>query len=191
MNNILDGFTERLYVQVIQALQAAYVNVPAANRAAGADIVTAELDDIIRVVAAYGRPMIMGFHNVIEKLNNIIGGASTFQPNIPTADLDEIRGNGFVSIYKGTPVVKLPNYIINEKTNDEWLLDESKLFVLPAGERPVKVALKGDLHMQEIVHPTGSTEWNAHKMLGVGILLNNHIGVYVDTEEGTDPLAED
>lgn len=183
MNNILDGFTERLYVQVIEALQAAYDNVPAANKANANNIDTAALDDIIRVIAAYGRPMIMGFHNVIEKLNNTIGTTTNFQPNIPAADLDEIRGQGFVSIYKGTPVVKLPNYIVNEKTNAEWLLDESKLFILPSGERPVKVALKGDLHMQEVVHPTGSTEWNSHKMLGVGILLNNNIGVYKDDVE--------
>jgi len=130
MNNILDGFTERLYVQVIEALQAAYDSVPDANKASAAGIDTADLDRIIRVVAAYGRPMIMGFHNVVEKLHNVAGYFPTDSyPNVPMADLDEIRGNGFVSVYKGTPVVKLPNYIINEKTNAEWLLDESKLFI--------------------------------------------------------------
>ena len=36
MNNILDGFVERMYVQVIEALQA--VTAPAANQGTGAGI---------------------------------------------------------------------------------------------------------------------------------------------------------
>lgn len=180
MNNILDGFVERMYVQVIEALQAAVV--PAANMGQGAGIDNEQLDGVIRVVAAYGAPVIMGFHNVVAKINNagFITGAN---PNVPATDLDELKAAGYIGKYKGTPIVKLPNYIVDETTNAEWLLDESKLFVLPAGEKPVKVALKGELHIQEVQHPTGSEEWNAHKMLGVGLLLTNNIGIYTDTDE--------
>ena len=177
MNNILDGFVERMYVQVIEALQAA--TVPAANQGTGSGIDNGELDGVIRVVAAYGRPMIMGFHNVISKINN----SGFISGETPASDLDELKSKGYIGMYKGTPIVKLPNYIVDEVTNAEWLLDESKLFVLPAGERPVKVALKGDLHIQPVVHPTGSEEWNAHKILGVGLLLTNNLGIYTDADE--------
>ena len=175
MNNILDGFVERMYVQVIEALQAA--TVPAANQASAQGIDNGKLDGVIRVVSAYGRPMIMGFHNVISKINNS-QFISSSNPNTPASDLDELKANGYIGLYKGTPIVKLPNYIVDETTNAEWLLDEGKLFILPVGERPVKVALKGDLHLQEVLHPTGSAEWNAHKILGVGLLLTNNIGLY-------------
>jgi hypothetical protein len=181
MNNILDGFVERLYVQVINALRAAEGNVPAANKASASGFVAAEMDKVIRTVSAYGTPMIMGFHTAVDKILTVAGTISNLQPNISTQDLDEIRGRGYVSIYKGVPVVKLPNYIVNEKTNAEYLINENMIFVLPANEKPVKVALKGDLHLQEVEHPTGSVEWNAHKMLGVGVLLNNNIGIYKDT----------
>jgi hypothetical protein len=181
MNNILDGFVERLYVQVIGALRAAEGNVPAANKASASGFVAAEMDKVIRTVSAYGTPMIMGFHTAVDKILTVAGTISNLQPNISTQDLDEIRGRGYVSIYKGVPVVKLPNYIVNEKTNAEFLINENMIFVLPANEKPVKVALKGDLHLQEVEHPTGSVEWNAHKMLGVGVLLNNNIGIYKDT----------
>jgi hypothetical protein len=181
MNNILDGFVERLYVQVINALRAAEGNVPAANKASASGFVAAEMDKVIRTVSAYGTPMIMGFHTAVDKILTVAGTISNLQPNISTQDLDEIRGRGYVSIYKGVPVVKLPNYIVNEKTNAEFLINENIIFVLPANEKPVKVALKGDLHLQEVEHPTGSVEWNAHKMLGVGVLLNNNIGIYKDT----------
>lgn len=180
MNNILDGFVERMYVQVIEALQAA--TVPAANQGSAAGIDYAQLDGVIRVVSAYGSPVIMGFHNVVSKINNsqFISGSN---PNVPASDLDELKAKGYIGQYKGTPIVKLPNYIIDESTNAEWLLDESKLFILPAAERPVKVALKGELHLQPIVHSTGSEEWNAHKILGVGLLLTNNLGIYTDTDE--------
>ena len=60
---------------------------------------------------------------------------------------------------------------------------KERLIVLPTGERPVKVALKGDLHIEEVKHPTGSMEWHAHKILGIGVLLANNIGIYTDTDE--------
>lgn len=180
MNNILDGFVERMYIQVVEALQAA--TVPAANQGSAAGIDNAELDGVIRVVAAYGRPTIVGFHNVISKINNA-GFISSTTPNVPTSDLDEIKNKGYVGIYKGTPIIKLPNYILDENTNATWALDENKLFILPTEEKPVKIALKGEMQIQEVVHPTGSAEWNAHKILGIGLLLTNNIGIYTDTDE--------
>jgi hypothetical protein len=180
--NILDGFVERLYVEVIEAMQAAESTVPTANVSSGSGIDYDELDGIIRVVSTYGAPIIMGFHKVVSKINNAQNWSTTY-PNIPTEDLTQIRGQGFVNIYKGTPVVLLPNYIVDENTNADWLLDESRLFILPTGEKPVKVALKGDMYIQPVDHPTGSQEWAAHKMLGVGIILNNNLGIYQDLSE--------
>ena len=55
------------------------------------------------------------------------------------------------------------------------------LFSLFQQEKKVKVALKGDMRIQEVQHPTGSIEQNAHKMLGVGLLSNN-IALYEDTD---------
>jgi hypothetical protein len=181
MNNILDGFVERMYIQVIEALQATRATVPTANQATAAGFLQASIDPIIRVVAAYGQPVIMGFHNVISKISNAQGTTQT--PNIPTSDLDAVKSRGYVDIYKSTPIVKLPNYIIDETTNATWMLDEGFLFILPVGSKPVKVALKGDLRIKDTEHPTGSVERNAHKLIGVGLLLQNNIGVYQDTDE--------
>ena len=181
MNNILDGFEERLYVQVIEALQTSGNYSPAVNQDTGSGIIAADFDALIRIVASYGSPMIMGFKQAIAKLNNLVGWSSA-SPNIPTQDLDDYRNKGFVGVYKGTPVVELQNYITDESTNATWLLDESFIFIIPAGEKPVKVALKGDMRIQEVQHPTGSIEQNAHKMLGVGLLLSNNIALYEDTD---------
>ena len=183
MDNILEGFVERMYVEVVEALRAA--TAPAANHGTGAGFVQEEVDKVIRVVAAYGQPMIFGFHNLVSKINNVVAHTDAegdLHIRMPGSDLDELKSTGYIGTYKGVPVIKLPNYIVNEVTNAEWLLAEDKLFILPAGEKPVKVALKGDLHIQEIPHASGSEEWAAHKMLGVGLLLANNIGTYTDTD---------
>jgi len=181
MNNILDGFVEKLYVEVIEALQSLGTYAPSANVDSGSDIDPEALDPLIRIVAAYGQPTIFGFHNVVSKFSNALAPAANNAPNVPTSDLDEIKSRGYVTIYKGTPVVLLPNYIVDENTNTNWLLDESFLFILPTGAKPVKVALKGDMLIRDVPHPTGSMEQNAEKMIGVGMLLANNCALYEDT----------
>lgn len=181
MNNILDGFVERLYVQVIQALQALASYAPAANIDSGADIDATALDPLIRIVAAYGQPTIFGFFNLVSKFSNALTPAANNSPNVPQSDLDEIKSRGYVNIYKGTPIVLLPNYIVDETTNTSWLLGEQYLFILPSEAKPVKVALKGEMYIKEVEHPTGSMEQNAHKLIGVGMLLANNCALYEDT----------
>ena len=177
MANILDGFVERMYVNVMEALRTAAEAAPAANKKMGANAFdAADLDGIIRVIAAYGQPVIAGFRPEIGQITNVQG--STYNPNIPGSDLDEIKNRGYVAQYKGVPIIELPNYLMDNVNNNEWLLEEGALFVLPMGEKPVKVALKGDLHIEETKHASGSVEQNAHKILGVGVLLNNNIGIY-------------
>ncbi len=179
MNNILDGFVEKLYVEVIEALQSLISIAPAANHAAASGIVATSLDPLIRIVAAYGQPTMFGFRSLVGKFSNAQGTTQT--PNVPSSDLDEIKSRGYVTIYKGTPIVLLPNYIVDETTNTSWLLGEQYLFILPAGAKPVKVALKGDFMIREIIHPTGSMEQNGEKIIGVGLLLHNDCAIYEDT----------
>ena len=180
MNNILQGFEERLYVQVIEALQGATTNLPTANQATAANFVKDDFDAVLRVISAYGRPVIMGFKSTISKMTNQPGWTDA-TPTIPEQDLIDYRNQGFIGSYMGYPVVQLENYITDETKNDTWLLDESYIFILPADSKPVKVALKGDMYIQPNEHVTGSQQEDAHKMLGVGLLLTNNIGIYEDT----------
>ena len=40
--------------------------------------------------------------------------------------------------------------------------------------KPVKVALKGDLTLVRNTQATGSEKWEAHKLMGVGVAMNNN-----------------
>lgn len=180
MNNILDGFVEKLYKEVIDALQVSSSYVPAVNFGHANGISATVLDPLIRIVAAYGSPTIFGFYSVVSKFSNALTPAANNSPNVPTSDLDEIKSRGYVTMYKGVPVVLLPNYIIDETTNASWLVNESFLFIMPGDVKPVKVALKGDFHIEEVKHPTGSMEQDGHKLIGVAILQSNNIALYED-----------
>ena len=171
MANIRDGFVERIYIKTVQALRTAKTLAPAANIKTGNGFAATDIDALVRIAAAYGSPVIMGFRSVIAKITN--------DANWDIQDKADIRSKGFVTMYKGTPVVELPNYLIDE-ANAEFVFNEGDLFILPTESKPVKVAMKGDLHIEETKHPSGSVEQNAHRLIGVGLCLANNICIYTD-----------
>jgi hypothetical protein len=177
---IAKGYVELIYVEVVKALRAAYSTVPSANKATGSGVNEAELQRVLRTIKQYGNPIIIGFESETQKLLNVAGLVSVVNPNIAAADLDEIRNNGQVSIYRGTPIVNIPNYFMDE-SNAEWMFKEQDLFILPVAEKPVKVAMHGDIYTAEVQQPHGGMEWSAHRLMGVGILFYNNIGLYRDT----------
>lgn len=182
---IAKGFTELIYTEVIAALRASKAYAPVANRHEANGINEVELRRIIRTVSAYGNPTIIAFQSEAEKLTNTAGNVSVMNPNVAAADLDEIRNQGRVSVYRGTPIIVLPNYFMDE-TNEDWLFDEADIFVLPVGEKPVKVAFQGEMYTTEVAQPHGGVEYHAHRMMGIGIMFYNHIGIYTDAvEEGS------
>lgn len=177
---ILDGFVERVYVGCVKALRTAKTIAPAANIKSGNGFDGKALDDLIRIAGAYGTPIIMGFRSAIAKINNGISWSKTSE-DITKIDLDEVRNRGIVTVYHGVPVVELPNYLVDE-TNSEFVFKEGDIFVLPADAKPVKVAMKGELHIEETKHPSGSMEQQAHRIMGVGLYLANDVCVYTDKD---------
>ena len=184
MSNVRDGFVEKIYVETVKALRTAKTLAPGANIGEGNGFIGTTVDKLISIANQYGQAIIMGFRPAISKINNGAGWANT--PNITGADNDDIRNRGFVTVYKGTPVVELPNYLTNE-SNSEWVFKAGDMFILPAASKPVKVAMKGDLTIVEDPHPSGSVEQNAHRMMGIGLALCNDVCVYTDLEvQGAD-----
>lgn len=176
--NITEGMVEKVYTEIVAALRAAKTLAPAANREDG-EFVTTEIDAIVRIVAAYGRPVILCFESIASKFNNIVPWSNA-NPNVNVSDIDAWKSQGYVGLYKGTTVVKLPNFLV-DATNTNWAFDEKDIFILPADEKPVLVALKGEATMVEFTHPSGSVEWNMHKIMGVGVISYQNIGIYTDT----------
>jgi hypothetical protein len=173
---ITNAWVERIFRDVVDALFTAAAAAPAPNQASGSSFSAADLDDVIEVIGAYGNPFIFGFRKSVSKIINVTltntGGAVM-------ADLDDIRRQGFVQIYKGIPVVMMPDYFVN-LDNAPFVFEAYRdtLLVLPSAERPVKVAFKGEGYTQEIQQATGGVEYQNHQIVGMTVLFNNHIGSY-------------
>lgn len=179
MVNILEGFVERIYTGTVAALRTAKTVAPSANIESGSGIDTVKIDGLIRIAAGYGTPVIVGFRQALSQLYNATGWSSP-TPTTSILDFDDVRKMGRISMYKGTPIIELPNYIVDE-SNSEFYFGEGDIFILPTDARPVKVAFKGDLVIIETKHPSGSEELNAHRMIGIGLGLSNNVTVYTDT----------
>jgi hypothetical protein len=181
---LTDAWIEKIYVKVFQALLAAAGDAPQINRvvsAAGDEISPTYLDRLIGIVRGYGKPVILGFPQHLQLIANT---NSEYFAN--TDDLADIRNRGYVGMYKGIPLVELPNYIIRHgNTAIEWLFGEETLFILPAGERPVKVAFQGESHTEEVKQPHGGFEYHNHRLMNVLVLFNQHMATYT-LDDGWD-----
>jgi hypothetical protein len=175
INIIADAWTETIFVEVMEALQAAAANAPSVNKTTSATSAfnAASLDAVIRIISAYGNPVIMGFRKELGLLNNALGD------DFSLADYDDIRARGYVGIYKGTPLVELPNYLITHSENNaQFLFTEGTIYIMPADERPVKVAFQGESYTTDFMDPQGGRQWQNHRMMGVTVLFNKAIGSY-------------
>lgn len=178
MSNILEGVEYCIYKDIVKAMRTLKTLAPDANVATAENLVPATIDGIIRVISAYGKPTIFCFQGLATKFSNMVG---TSTPNISVKDVDEVRDRGFVSIYKGSPVIVIPNYLADELENTAWTFSEADAFIVPAAAKPVVVAFQGDGYIQDNEHALGGAEMNYHRMMGTAVLFANNCGVYTDS----------
>lgn len=176
-NNILEGFQEIIYRETFNALAsgtavAGYDRIEKNGSATTTkSALAAAIDNVMPYVKQYGIPTIFGSYAALANIAN-----STVTDHVNDQDSMDIRNYGFVRLYKGTRVVELPNYLV-DNSNDEWFYDNTYVFVIPSGVKPVKIALKGDLTIVRNVQATGSEKWEAHKLVGVGLAMANNFAV--------------
>lgn len=178
---ITAGFEERIYIEVIKELRTLKTSAAITGFAVNeAGINTTVLDTLIRNVSTYGQPVLIGFPTLLDKFSNAVMNGTTLVKYLES-DAEDIKRTGRVAVYKGKTFVELPNYLAGGY--NEWLFKEGDLFILPTqNNKPVKIVFKGEGTMIEFVQPTGSKIYSFHKLLGVGILTGDGIGIYTDSE---------
>ena len=179
-NNVLEGFEEKIYKEVFNALAAGQSAAGTGYNAITTNTTKAALgsaiDSVLPVVKAYGIPTIFGSYAALSNIYNPLAASSGY-PNVE--DSADIRRYGFVQVYKGVRCVELPNYLVG---GSDWFYDDDKVFVVPSGVKPVKVALKGDLTLIRNTQAVGSEKWEAHKIVGVGVAMANNYAVLTVTD---------
>lgn len=179
-NNVLEGFEEKIYKEVFNALaegqSAAGTGYNAITTNTTKATLGSAIDSVLPVVKAYGIPTIFGSYAALSNIYNPLAASSGY-PNVE--DSADIRRYGFVQVYKGVRCVELPNYLVG---GSDWFYDDDKVFVIPSGVKPVKVALKGDLTLIRNTQAVGSEKWEAHKIVGVGVAMANNYAVLTVTD---------
>ena len=159
--------------------------MPSANKVTANGFDRLGMDRLIAVVKSYGDNAIIFCTPLFARnLDNEIKGSY-----LNDADKMEVRTQGYVGVYHGTPVVVLPMAVETE-ANLKWAYDPSYAFVMPAGkEKVVKIVLEGELQMNDWTNKDWSLEMQFYKKYGVGMLYYNNWGIYKDTSISEDVLS--
>lgn len=193
MDALADGMVEAVYNEIHAALRASLNDTsrPAANKVVENKFDSDKMFKLVSVVRSYGRGA------VIVAPNEFVGamGADAIVPvatygnpaaaGIPGVyhpqDIDAIHNTGYVNIFRGTPIVALPNSY-TDTTNKYTQLDPQIAYVLPTdGEKVVKVGYEGATQMWSAENRDQSLEVNCYRKMGVAILTLYDWGIYQNT----------
>ena len=185
MEIVTEGLEDAVYYQTMAALKAAYnaQGRPAANQYYDNGFDPEHMFKLITTVKAYGEGVnIFATPAFIGAMGPdcIVPGGANFQGIYHQDDIDAIHNTGRIRIFRGTPVVEIPQSYIDEN-NDKVTFDDRYAFVLPTGgEKVVKVVLEGQTQMWDYINKDQSIEINTYKKMGLGVMTHHNWGIYVN-----------
>ena len=183
---LTEGLVDSVYVEVQKALRAA-INAtgrPSANKVSSSSFDADEMVKLVNVVKAYGSSaVIFAPPEFIADMgpDAIAPVGASYQGIYHPQDIDAIHYQGYINIFRGTPIVQIPQSYIDENNEKTWI-DPQLAYILPTGkERVVKVVLEGDTQMYDFVNRDNSIEINAYKKMGAAILTHHNWAIYQNT----------
>jgi RNA-binding protein YhbY len=188
MEIMTEGLTDSIYVEVQKALRAALdVKVSMKNNTSFVGSwIPEEMVKLVNVVKAYGTGATifaspefvaaMGADAIVPvAANGNYGGI--YHPQ----DIDAIHNQGYINIFRGTPVVQFRQSFIDETNSTTWI-DPQLAYVMPTGgERVVKVVLEGATQVRDWENKDGSMEIHFYKKMGAAIAAQHNWAIYKNT----------
>ena len=186
MDIITEGLTNSVYVEVQKALKAA-INAsgrPSVNKFSGANFDPAEMLKLISVVRAYGtNAVIFATPEFIAAMgpDAIVPVGTNYQGVYHPQDIDMIHNQGYINIFRGTPIVQIPQSFINED-NEKTYIDPQLAYIFPTGqERVVKIVLEGNTQINDFKNRDNSMEIHVYRKMGAAILTHHNWAIYQNT----------
>lgn len=187
MDIITEGLTDAVFGEVQKCLVAAVdaVGRPEANKVVFAGFDPKLMMKLVSTVKNYGGAAnIYATGEFIGEMgaDAIVPGNSTYQGIYHPDDIDAIHKTGLIKIFRGTPVVEIPQSYTDE-SNTTTQINPQFAYVLPAGkEKIVKVVLEGQTQVKDFENRDNSIEIYAWKKMGCAILTHHNWGIYQNTE---------
>ena len=186
MDIITEGLTDSVYVEVQKALKAA-INAsgrPSVNKFSGANFDPAEMLKLISVVRAYGtNAVIFAPPEFVAAMgpDAIVPVGTNYQGVYHPQDIDMIHNQGYINIFRGTPIVQIPQSFIDEN-NEKTYIDPQLAYIFPTGqERVVKIVLEGNTQINDFKNRDNSMEIHVYRKMGAAILTHHNWAIYQNT----------
>ncbi len=184
---INEGFVDRIFEMVQEALLASWNNAgrPAANKVSVTSFDPAAMRKLCSTVAAYGAPVIYCSPEFAAEMHHVIVDTSNSNVTKKLSDEDmmDIRNQGYIGKFYGTPVVVLPQSFVDD-TNSKVAINPCFAYVIPTGkEKLVKLAFEGNSYFREWEHEgDNSVQLQAYLKVGVAIVSTpNYWGIYYNS----------
>ena len=191
MDVLTDCLTEAVYAEIQKALKTAITaNMPEANRVIGS-YDSDQMFSLCSTVKAYGNggAVIFAPPEFVAAMGPdaivpVGTYGSSFPANgvYPVDDIDKIHTTGYITLFRGTPIVQIPQSFTDTTNTTTWI-DPQIAYVLPTGgEKIVKVVFEGATQMWDWVNRDQSMEVMVYKKLGTAIMTYYNFGIYQNTD---------
>ena len=178
MDIITEGLTDAVFGEVQKALVAAFNVMPDTNKSTNSSFIAKEMLRIVNVVKAYGG------NAVIFATPEFVGemGPDAIAPNTyHDDDIDAIHKTGRIKIFRGTPIVEIPQSFVDENNVQTWI-NPQNAYILPTGkEKVVKIVFEGNTQVWDLKNPDNSMEIHTYKKIGTAIMTYHNWGIYQNT----------
>lgn len=186
MDIITEGLTDAVFGEVQKCLIAAAdaVGRPAANKVVSNTFEGDKMFKLVSTVKAYGgSAVIFATPEFVGEMgpDAIVPVGANYQGVYHPDDINAIHNSGYINIFRGTPVVQIPQSFIDENNEKTWI-NPQYAYVLPAGkEKIVKIVFEGQTQMWDFINKDQSIEIHTYKKMGAAILTHHNWGIYQNT----------
>ena len=208
---LLDGLQEAIYRELLKALIAATKNsdMPIANIASTTNFDPPQMQKLCTIAKNYGggNAVIFATPEFVQEMGPDAIGMPIYgpyalpatpvagqQPGYATPvynpnDIASIAATGYITMFRGTPIVQLPQAFTDEN-NDTYQVPPQYAFIFPAGnQKIIKVVFEGDTDVRDWQHRDRQMEIEIYKKFGVAILTTNDWCVYENKALAVLPSA--
>ena len=180
MDVLTEAQVDGIYGEVQKALMAAEKNMSTTNKVVGS--YTAEnLQKLVNTVKVYGGgATIFASPEFVAAMgpDAIIPGTTNYAGIYNPKDIEDIAAYGRVKMFRGCPIVELPQSFLDEK-NEQVMIHPQYAYILPTGkEKVVKVLMEGQTQIWDYVNADQSIEINTYRKIGVGVLTFHNWAIY-------------
>lgn len=162
VDNVSASFNQEIANQIAKAMEGAYEQLNS-NFVKSGTYSDKELQTLIaKVEAATGQKVTI--YGTAEALANVEGAGAL-------VDAEDTRNFGYVQLFNGTKMVKINN--VYDEVADKWALRNDVLYIIPAGEKIVRLGFEGEVTILEDTTGTSRDDQQIEMMM----MRKMHLGI--------------